>query len=93
MIYGRYNCDKSFNDWRNRLDPNFKNYERLFYENQILEKQLKQLESFVIEAREKNLALIEENIRLQSIGKIKFTLLFYKLIKKSIKVLKNEIRK
>lgn len=75
------------------MNDKFKNYEKLFYENQILQKQLKLMESFVIETRSNNLALFEENEKLKKLRKIKITLTIIKLLKKSIKAIKNALYK
>lgn len=75
------------------MEFNLNNFEKLFYENKILKTQLKQMEMFVIETREKNLNLIEENSKLRKIFKVKFILLFVRILRKIYQGIKNEIYK
>ena len=75
------------------MDYNFNNFQQLFYENKILKKQIKQLEDFVLDTRNKNIELIQENNKLVIIRKVKFTLFLFKLLKKSYRITKNELYK
>jgi hypothetical protein len=62
------------------MEYNFNNFQQLFYENKILKKQIKQLEDFVLDTRNKNIELIQENNKLIKIRKVKFTLFLLKLL-------------
>jgi hypothetical protein len=75
------------------MDYNFNNFQQLFYENKILKKQIKQLEDFVLDTRNKNIELIQENNKLIKIRKVKFTLFLFKLLKKSYRITKDELYK
>lgn len=75
------------------MDYNFNNFQQLFYENKILKKQIKQLEDFVLDTRNKNIELIQENNKLIKIKKVKFTLFLFKLLKKSYRITKDELYK
>ena len=75
------------------MDYNFNNFQQLFYENKILKKQIKQLEDFVLDTRNKNIELIQENNKLIKIKKVKFILFLFKLLKKSYRITKDELYK
>ena len=75
------------------MDYNFNNFQQLFYENKILKKQIKQLEDFVLDTRNKNIELIQENNKLIKIRKVKFTLFLLKLFKISYRITKDEFYK
>ena len=75
------------------MSDTFKNYEQIFYENQILQKQLKLMEDFVIETRSNNLVLFEENEKLKKLKKIRIALIIIKLVKKSIEAIKSALYK
>ena len=75
------------------MDYNFNNFQQLFYENKILKKQIKQLEDFVLDTRNKNIELIQENNKLIKIKKVKFTLFLFKLLKNSYRITKDELYK
>jgi hypothetical protein len=73
------------------LDFNLDNFEELLNENQILKKQIKIMEDFVIETRDKNLSLVSENDKLHKILKIKFLIFFSNTIKRAYRRLKVEL--
>jgi hypothetical protein len=73
------------------LDFNLENFEELINENQILKKQIKIMEDFVIETRDKNLSLVSENDKLHKILKIKFLTFFSNTIKRAYRRLKVEL--
>lgn len=75
------------------MDYNFNNFQQLFYENKILKKQIKQLEDFVLDTRNKNIELIQENNKLIKIKKVKFTLFLFNLLKVSYRKTKDELYK
>ena len=75
------------------MDYNFNNFQQIFYENKILKKQIKQIEDFVLDTRNKNIELIQENNKLIKIRKVKFTLFLFKLLKKSYRITKDELYK
>ena len=73
------------------MDFNLENFEELINENQILKKQIKIMEDFVIETRDKNLSLVSENDKLHKILKIKFLTFFSNTIKRAYRRLKVEL--
>ncbi len=73
------------------MDFNLDNFEELLNENQILKKQIKIMEDFVIETRDKNLSLVSENDKLHKILKIKFLIFFSNTIKRAYRRLKVEL--
>ena len=73
------------------MDFNLDNFEELLNENQILRKQIKIMEDFVIETRDKNLSLVSENEKLHKLLKIKFLIFFSNTIKRAYRRLKIEL--
>lgn len=73
------------------MDFNLDNFEELLNENQILRKQIKIMEDFVVETRDKNVSLISENDKLHKILKVKFLILCIKIIKRAYKGIATEI--
>ena len=73
------------------MDFNLDNFEKILNENQILRKQIKIMEDFVIETRAKNLSLVSENNKLNKLTKIKFFSVSNNLLKRAFRVLKNEL--
>lgn len=73
------------------MDFNLDNFEELLNENQILRKQIKIMEDFVTETRDKNLSLVSENDKLHKLLKIKFLIFFSNTIKRAYRRLKIEL--
>ena len=73
------------------MDFNLDNFEELLNENQILRKQIKIMEDFVTETRDKNLSLVSENDKLHKLLKIHFLIFFSNTTKRAYRRLKIEL--